>query len=74
MPAKHRKGFRTKSGAIKLQVLLRPAEYRALVKCAKESNQSLSAVARRYLAHWLGYPSGIPAVTGGKYQPRGFAR
>jgi len=67
--------YRTKSGAVRLQVVLTAAEYRALERLARQSGCSVSLIARTHLAQSLGWPSGVPLVVeGGKYQPRGFAR
>jgi len=69
-----RPGFRTKSGAVKLQVLLHPAEYQGLLRHAKQKpRRSVSSVAREIIAFHLAYPGG-PLEQKGMYQPRGFAR
>lgn len=60
--------FKTKSGAVKLQVLITPAEYRELRERARYAGSSISMIARTLLFRNL-------LIQGtGKYQPRGFAR
>lgn len=59
-------GFRTESGAVKVQVLLHPTEYAQLAKGAARARASLSAFVRAKL---FGYDT-----MGRKYQPRGFAK
>lgn len=75
--------FKTKSGAVKLQVLITPAEYRELRRRAKTLGCSISALARTYLIDQLSYAFdedgsndmlAIHVQVAGKYQPRGFAR
>jgi len=72
-------GFRTPSGAIKLQVLCTPAEYKNLLWRARQLKCSVSMLARTYLAERLGQALDVRAerydlVPGGHYQRRGFAQ
>lgn len=73
-PTKRRpNGFRLPSGAVRIQVLLHPAEYEALIKNAK--GRSASAIAREIIAFHFAYPGGPIEWNGrDRYQPRGFAR
>jgi len=76
--ARHKRqkhGFRTKSGAVKVQVLLHPTEYRVLALRARSQGVSVSLVARSVIADHFHYPAGVPlCIPDGKYQPRGFAK
>lgn len=75
-------GYRTKSGAVKVQVLLHPKEFAALERTAAgdpngmrgpKQPRSVSQVARGIIARHYGYPGG-PIKRASKYQPRGFAK
>jgi len=76
LPLKENLVYKTRSGAVKLQVLVTPAEYRELHRRAKQLHSSVSMLARSYLADALlnAGPAVNLLVPGGKYQPRGFAR
>jgi hypothetical protein len=68
-------GFRTKSGAVKVQVLLHPDEYKALARSAKREKVSISRQTREIVAFHFAYPGGsLDFARKTKYQPRGFAR
>lgn len=84
--AHRRTGYRTKSGAVKVQVLLHPKEFAALAQDARAGSQgpmlpkvpprSVSLVARDIIAFHYHYPAGKikRMYAGKKYQPRGFAK
>lgn len=80
LPLKEIPLYKTPSGAVKLQVLVTPPEYRQLRRRARLLGCSISALARSYLADMMqSYPddasiAGTGFVPDGKYQRRGFAK
>ncbi len=77
-PTKRRAGFRLKSGAVRIQVLLTPREYHILSVHTAKLHCSISALARTYLREqfchtWDENFCAERLVTDGKYQRRGFS-